>query len=198
MKLSLNTILQRAEDIALTDHDLALATNNQANIVIYDMLDKYNNVQELFMDIPGQAIILLYQFSNSDVGHWIVLLKKGRVLEHFDSLGYGPDYEVSMDHHDNLHYTRLLSDARNRGYRVESNPYRLQEQKYHVNTCGRWCITRVNFRELSNKEFNELMTKPITISNPDMLVTALTLMSSLINKAEAGEIMSHIHKSILG
>jgi hypothetical protein len=86
----IDELIKKSEKIALSGTDLRNITNGKTNIMRYEDLMKYNNIENVLGDYG--AVILLYQTVNRDFGHYASLFKDSKhknVLVFYDSLGLG-------------------------------------------------------------------------------------------------------------
>lgn len=159
---------------ALSDKDILRLINGKANLLTYQELQNYDNLD----DALGKygALVLLYT-TRRNFGHWIAVFKVNKnKIEVFDSYGLIPDDEIKfvdsyfrkMNYQKIPHLTYLLYHS---GYNVIYNEYQLQSQKPGINTCGRWVATRLKYRNIPQKKFAKFF---LNYKNPDKIVTHLT------------------------
>lgn len=143
---------------------------------------KYNEMEgktlEQILGSSGKAIIL---FMNSDnFGHWCALYRNKNGINFFDSYGTQPDkqYDFIPNHIStklNGHIrklTRMLYQAKRSGIPVNYNEYELQNwNDKRVATCGRWCVTRIAYPDISVDDFDRIF-KGKSMS-PDDIVAEL-------------------------
>lgn len=161
-------------DKALTNHEILKMINHKANLLVYEDLQKYNNID----DVLGKykALVLLYE-TRDNFGHWTCLFKvNSNTIEHFDSYGLKPDSELKfvpeyfrkIHYEDYPHLTALLYLSK---YKVIYNEYELQKHGKGINTCGRWVVTRLNYRMIPQNVFAKFFLK---YKNPDLAVVEAT------------------------
>lgn len=176
-KVGVDTIIADAEAFPLSGDDILRITDNKTNVMIYEDLAQYDDIDEILE--PHGAVVILYR-TREDFGHFVALLKTGeKSLEFYDSYGLKVDEELKLApfhmriHNDRevFHLTHLIQQS---GYRVKSNLVRLQKNLSHVNTCGRYSALRIRLREFSMERFNALL-KNNRSYHPDFWVSALTL-----------------------
>jgi hypothetical protein len=135
-------------------------------IIKYSELEKFNNIDEL-MPLKDDFRILLLE-SQPSVGHWVCLIRKGDILEFFDSYG--------KTHKGELRWTKLVNKILNqpddyltRIMKSSKNPIfstlKLQNENPNVCTCGRHVIARIlcskagydlnDYQQLIERESNE-------------------------------------------
>ena len=168
----------KAENIALTGGDIKRIADDKINVLSYEDLEKYNNID----DVLGihEATAILYQTSEK-FGHWIGLFKTGQnSLEFYDPFGLKIDEELNIDNEFHLrlhqgkivpHLTHLINQS---DYKVHSNTKQLQKQLDHVNTCGRYVGFRIRMRDTKLKDFNDLLTKN-KCYDADFWISSLTI-----------------------
>ena len=175
----IDQLIKQSEKIALSGTDLRNITNGKTNIMRYEDLMKYNNIENVLGDYG--AVILLYQTVNRDFGHYASLFKDSKhknVLVFYDSLGIGLDEELNFSkfnqkNMDNKIVKHLSDLIANSNYKVDSNKVQMQKNSRDDNTCGRYAALRVRLRHLSNREFN-FMLKSNEQYDPDFWVSAIT------------------------
>lgn len=174
--------------------------------ILYDDLAKVKKIEDLFLG-DTVALFVLLEIVNpgsSNVGHWIALILDrnfqnsppgepslsnsrgnfgGRII-HYDSYGFNIDQETSITGQDKGLLKNLLDEAQGRNstdelkHDVSKYPHQSNDERDNVNTCGRFCVIRAVFYQLTNKQFNDLIIMPPIkdklIANPDVLVAALT------------------------
>lgn len=127
----------------------------------------------------GKAIILFLNSENH--GHWCCLYLNSKGLNFFDSYGNKPDdqYKFIPNHIAkalNGSLKRLTSMLYNAAHNVpiEYNEYELQDYSdKKVATCGRWCIVRLLYPEITVDDFQKIFTGKAI--KPDDMVTYLTI-----------------------
>lgn len=182
-------ILEKYEDIALSDRDLRKLVNGKASVILYPNLVKYNTIDEVLG--PHEACFLLFE-AKPHYGHWCLLFKTNPgTLEFFnpyggypdDSLNYIPMHfrKVSNQYHTYLSY--LLDDSK---YELTYNEFAFQKKGPNTRTCGRWCALRLLLRYLTLYQFKELiddLSNKLDIDG-DELVTLMTISSKGYNKSQ--------------
>ena len=181
ININMDKYLLNAENIDLSGNDILDITNNETYIMSYEDLHNINNIDELFKD--KDSVTILYQ-TKKNYGHWVALIKHDdNNIEFFDSYGLNIDEELKYSeynlrlHDNNLvpHLSHLLQTSQ---YNIIHNKIKLQQFVEHVNTCGRHCCVRIKFKKLSLSQYLSLITNN-KFYNPDMWVTALTILYSL-------------------
>jgi len=172
----LDVIIENAEKVLLTANDILRLTNDEVKIVIYDDLEKYKTIDEVFGN--KNAIVLLYQ-NTQNSGHWVLLMKQSpKILYWFDSYAFQLDQEIKWSSYLlNKGYLKnppLTYLIKNSPYKLLQNKVKYQELANAVNTCGKWCITRFNYRHLTDKDFKTFMLGSKHY-NGDFWVSILTI-----------------------
>jgi len=179
MTKPIDELIKDAEKIPLSGSQLRDLTNGKSNIMRYEELMEYDNIEDVLE--PHGAVILLYQTEDRDFGHWAALFKdpnRKDVLIFYDSLGIGLDEELkfskynqkNMDGRIVKHLTDLIANS---NYRVDNNKVRLQENIKDVSTCGRYAGLRVLLRHLSNRQYNHML-KNNEHYKPDFWISVLS------------------------
>jgi hypothetical protein len=117
-------------------------------IMKYVDLAKYNTMDELLPYNDDYRIILTETKKNS--GHWCCLVKYGNVIEWWDSYGVRPEGEMAFIPQaikqmlgETRHELNRLFDTVPEDKSCIYNKKKVQELKDGINTCGKWCICRV-------------------------------------------------------
>lgn len=165
----------------LSDSDLRKLIEGHAKVVLYSNLKGYSSLNEL-LNCPGQSIFLLYQQA-PNYGHWTCLFKQGNRIEFFDPYGINVDDELKWTdpsmrkqlHMDKPWLSKLLYESPPH-YTLIYNQHPFQKRGNDINTCGRWCVLRLLFKNLSLEQFVELFGKSnIKKKSLDSIVTLLTI-----------------------
>lgn len=143
---------------------------NQTKIMAYDDLSNFNSLASAFGS--KKYLVLLFKLQGRNVGHWIVLINFSDHYEHFDPYGIDIDHELSITHEGPI-LSNLISRANKR---VISNSFKFQRLKTDVNTCARWCVTRILMSSLTLDEYKSFIF--IAGSDHDSTVTLLTYLLS--------------------
>jgi hypothetical protein len=164
----MDKIIKRAMSKALSDDDLK--NTKATNIVLYKDLKYIDDIDMLF---NNDGFILLYPGENDHSGHWTTVLRRGNIIEMFDSYGLMIDDQLKYS---SLNYrpylTELILRSKNIST-VECNKMRLQSTKKDIATCGRWALIRLLMKHKNIAEFTDLFkNQKIT---PDEIVTYLTM-----------------------
>lgn len=173
---SFRTLITNHENVALTEEDITRMTRGGCQIKTYSSLKSYTTVPQMFAS-DQRPIVLLYE-TKQNFGHWVTLIYRANehLLEIFDSYGFGKvDAELKYAKYDHTPYlTQIINNTPN--VRVSVSNVRLQKMLEHVNTCGRYAVLRVIFRNMSNDGFIS-MFHGAKLNNPDEIVTAFTMMN---------------------
>lgn len=178
----------------LTGQDVQIVTNGKCPIHLYADLLKFNHIREVIG--PNNACIVLFPVKSSTNGHWICILyhPDTNTIEHFDPYGFSPDTELQYssdpETRQNL-LMRFYNQAKDEGYNVTYNPYRFQQLKDGINTCGKHSSIRARFRYLNIEQYKKLMLKQS--NSADYLVTILTFITLRDNQEEKDIILKVIN-----
>ena len=181
MDLSFRDELENEMDKILTEDDIKLAMKGKVKIISYSELKGYNSLDDVLK--PWDAVVILFAITNPNSGHWTCIHRKknGDVI-FTDSYGLLP---MDENHYIPYSIVKYVSDQfkpyiyklfidYHEG-KVRYSQYRLQGKD--TNVCGRYCILRLRFPELSENEFAKLLKYGTTVEKwitPDILVTMLT------------------------
>ena len=117
-----------------------------------------------------RAVVVLIPKKKSRIGHFVALLPRRHHIEYFSSLGGSPDSELEALGEPLHIFQELL------GKNYIYNRTRLQSGSYKVEDCAAWVLARVLLSKLKLREFVAMFQRTITLSDPDTIVAALTLL----------------------
>jgi hypothetical protein len=139
-----------------------------AKMYTFKELRNINSVSELLG--KHKVAIILYELEPKN-GHWVMVFEhkspgngKPGDIECFDSLGFAPDSEIGFipksfrkeSMQDHTHLLHLLAGVPNK---IFYNEDPLQMDAPGVNTCGKWCVYRYAYDNLSIKQFQQFCMK---------------------------------------
>lgn len=148
--------------------------------IAYSDLVNYSNIDELLG--TEKFIVILYQTSSINNGHWVALMvnHKNEII-FFDSYGIKYDFEqqygATYDKKLPKYLTNLIETD---GRTVKYNTFDYQKWG-KSSTCGRWSSIAVNLlRKLTLEQFNQLFNtnKSSLLNNGDFMVCLLTLIGN--------------------
>lgn len=152
---------------SLTNSDLSELIDT--NIYILNDLKRFNNIDDV-LGPDGSAYILI-ETDGENQGHWLLLFKKGKTIEFFDSFGIKPDEQKFFVEDEQLDRNNYLSMLLKKSpYTITYNHYKFQE--LDATTCGRWISMRLYLKDYTLRQFKDLivkLTKKYDIT-PDELV----------------------------
>lgn len=187
VKLTLKSFIKNAESISLSDSDILTSLNSRCNLLAYEDLEHYSEIESVLGE--HGACVILYQTSSATNGHWICVFKhptKQDTLIFWDSYGFPIDSELKLSKY-NLrvhngesvpHLTHLIEQST---YKVESNNFKYQSNRQNDNSCGRFVIVRLLFRDLDIKQFHHFLSNGYPELSYEATVTLLTIAFSLQN-----------------
>ena len=136
--------------VPMTDLDLEQYIGiKPKDIIKYSELKNYNKMTDLLPRDKTYRIILIEDKLNS--GHFVSILRYQHTIEFFNSYGGPPDADwkfinrmirVILGESTN-ELTRLFKSAADEGFITVYNTYRFQKLSNKIQTCGRWCILRI-------------------------------------------------------
>lgn len=176
--MKLEEIVKDAEDLYLSGEDVVRLTDYKSKVIRYQDLMFVSSIDEI-LDVEGSVIILYQKEENS--GHFCLLTSRYKEgsLYFFDPYGYDLDEEVKLADFQIRHMggeiiphlTHLIEKS---NYDLIVNKIQYQKFKDHVSTCGRHCITRLNYINLSDTEYNTFINKN-SHYDADFWVSVLTV-----------------------
>ena len=166
---------------SLSNTDIKRKLGGQVRIMSYRDIYKYKDIDSMLGKYG--AVALLYE-TKERYGHWVAIFKtfdpkSGEpIISFFDPYSIPVDHELDFIDDDfkienNVVYPYLSELLYKSPYQIEYNEHKLQKFKPGINTCGRWVIARLLFRNLPLDEFNELFASDNYITS-DELVTIFT------------------------
>jgi hypothetical protein len=160
-------ILKSLEEKPLSNTDIKKCMGKDCKLIVYNDLENCNNIRKMLG--KDKSLIILIE-TKPYWGHWICVFERNRdTLEHFDSLGYPVDGELSFVPNE-MKKGPLLSNAiSGAGYKkVIYNLERLQKDG-KANTCGKWVVNRLKMRDRTLPEFIKLFKSEKGKIETDML-----------------------------
>ena len=136
---------QRKGNVAynFSNHDINRLLG-KGHIMTYGELSKYDDIDDVFGN--NDFVVLLIQV-RKNYGHWVAILKypENKTIELFDSYKGTIDNELSYV---SATQKKLLGETRpylselikESGWKQVVSPYRFQELKDGINTCGRHVV----------------------------------------------------------
>ena len=142
--------LSGSEVLKLMDH--------KCNLVAYSSLHLIKSIDELLG--KHRKCVLLYQTSKN-YGHYVAIWEYNNTIFFSDSYGGIVDSQLKYVPHDmkeelNSNHNYLIRLMYNSGKKVEFNQYELQSRDPEVSTCGRHCVERLRFPEISIDEYYKI------------------------------------------
>jgi hypothetical protein len=175
--------------IPLGDGDIrSRLFDKHIKILVYEDLSEYSSISQLLPRLKD-AVIVLYQ-RKENFGHWVALVRDDTNIVFFDPYGYRPDKQLLWTpkylrrqlNQKTPHLSHLLNKAVDDGFNVTFNETKYQIDGSSINTCGRHCVSFVNYWMKTNKPslegYYDLMKaykKDHELSNFDLVVTKLIL-----------------------
>lgn len=161
--------IKELENIALSDTQIMDAVNNDANLVLYPNIHKYDTIESLLG--PHNACIILYE-SKPGYGHWCCVFKVSHnELEFFNSYGNDPGMHDGLpdgmlnlipepfrneSKQNHTYLAKLMVDS---PYNLSYNQYRFQKDGPAIRTCGRHVACRLNMRNKNLDEYYRIIKK---------------------------------------
>ena len=132
--------------------------DNKCNLVQYSDVHNIKSIDELLG--PHKKCVLLYHTSEN-YGHWCCVYEYNDTIFFFDSYGGVVDSQLKflprdLKHELNSNHNYLIKLMYDSGKKVEYNQYEFQSREPNVTTCGRHCIARLRFPEISIDDYYQL------------------------------------------
>jgi hypothetical protein len=162
---------------SLSDTDINKILHPRTNIFTYPDLDMMNTIDEAF-DTEGRCM-MLYPTTSETSGHWVCMIKRPKEIEFFDPYGKVPDSELKWISSEkrrefNMEQPTLTRLFKESGERIVYNSHDFQKDKMDVNTCGRHCVVRLYYKDMSLADYIKII-KSSGLS-PDEFVAGLTYL----------------------
>jgi hypothetical protein len=164
----------------LSDTDIRTILGQNIKIWNYPDLVSVQDFNELFDD-EGRCLIL-YDIQSSTSGHWTCAMihPDEERIEFFDPYGIKYDSEKNWisekklrSFHEKVDYvTNIFRNAMKSGYTVYYNPYKFQEDKPGINTCGRQCCVRILHKDTPLRDYYNFVKSQKM--SPDKYVSLIT------------------------
>ena len=173
---------------SLSGREVLMLLNNKCNLVQYSDVHNIKSIDELLG--PYRKCILLY-LTSTNYGHYCAVWEQSvrstdsngvaeynNIIFFFDSYGSKPDSQLNFVPQDlkqelNSNHNYLIRLLYNSGKKVEYNQYPLQSRKDGVNTCGRWCVNRLRFSEISIDDYSQIFKDASKYMSADELICYL-------------------------
>ena len=186
----MDSIVQNIEAIPLTGSDLVTMSNKMGNNKVKYMryldLQRFQSIDQLFElnrktnEHRYCCIFILIDVRDGQtiqpIGHWIslsIILNRvgGVTVCYYDPYGLSINEDLLISMQPDLFHKLLRRE------KVDVNKFQHQKFKALVNVCGRHISVRSIFHFLTNKQYNDLIMKPITrndVLDADVLVSLMT------------------------
>lgn len=170
----MDSLINKLKNYAFSGKDIITACDGHTKIILYSDIHKFKSIHQLLK--PYDNAVILY-LTKPNYGHWVLLMKKGNLIEFFDSYGFFIDDQLKFinpefkkkSHQDFPYLSKLLLDS---GYKIIYNPVRLQKTNNDISSCGRHVCLRLILKDLPLNDYIKMMK--YNKYDPDSLVTYLT------------------------
>jgi len=148
-------------DYSMFSTDIEKYFNGNVRVIRYSELENFDTLDDLLS--KGGRCVINYEYQRNN-GHWCCVFFskpkgfKQEVVQFLDSYGNLPksmwrDQDKDKMREINGDLNRLRDLLRESGYPIYYNNYRLQKLKDGISTCGRYCCLRMEYPNLTEKEF---------------------------------------------
>ena len=153
--------LNKIKAYALSNEDINTILNPDTKIFTYPKFCEMESIDDAF-DSLGRCIFL-FLTENDSTGHWLCMFKTGgNTIYYFDPYGKRPEAQRSWLSEEQLQALgegepclyNLLKQSK---YKVYCNSVPYQKNKSETNTCGRWCVARLVCKDMTDKQFFNLV-----------------------------------------
>ena len=139
---------------ALSDKDLQKI--HKGNFFIYNDLSNFDNIDDVFGE--HNVCYILIETDRKNNGHYVCLIRRGNMIEFFDSYSKGIEKQKEYVRPELLDLNNHISNMLiNSHYRVSYNHYRFQDDDPNIATCGRWCGLRSIYNHLPLSKFKDMV-----------------------------------------
>jgi hypothetical protein len=158
---------------SLSNQDINDILEPDTKIITYPEFGHMESIDEAF-DSLGRCVFLFLTQSESS-GHWLTMFKRPEGIFYFDSYGEKPEAQrewLTEEQLEDLGEAEpyLMNLLKASGYKVYWNTHRYQKEKDDYNSCGRWCVARLICKDMSDKQFYNVVKegmKEYGVSQPD-------------------------------
>lgn len=172
-------------DYSLSDRDIRGLFNNQVNVITYDKLFGYRNINDLLG--PYNRCVILYK-SSASYGHWCCIKRTGTLISFFDSYGGFPDTQKVKNDPEFIrtsgqgfnYICKLLHQASTTNT-IEFNEHKYQLARKGINTCGKWCYVFLMFNGGTDDFYEFIMNTKKDLGLPSLDILINYIFISLIN-----------------
>ena len=160
---------------SLSAREVLNLLDNKANFVQYSDIHKIPSIDVLLG--PHRKCVLLYQTSRN-YGHYVAVWENNNIIFFSDSYGGIVDSQLKYVPYDmkdglNSNHNYLIRLMYNSGMKVQFNQYKLQSREPDVSTCGRWCVNRLRFPEISIDDYHDIFKQSSKYIDNDELIVLL-------------------------
>ena len=180
----MDKFLKQIKSYSFSDEDMMKLVEGKANLVTYPQIKKYKSLDQLLGKY--RACIILY-LQEKDYGHWCCIFQREddpKIINFYDPYGYFPDDELKFNKEaknkqlgQGEPYLSILMIKERNKYKYEYNPYKLQSEQKNNNICGRVVGLRLNFREMNDKTFFELLNNNKAYTKDEWVI----MLTSFVN-----------------
>ncbi len=176
----------------LSDKDILRYLGDKVNLITYSDVHNYDNIDQLLGRYRRCLILFL---NKENYGHWTCLFtnkENGKETLHFFN-SYGnlgkKDYDGYPDSFlkyipkkfrdkSDQNYPYLTDLIVKSVYPVEYNDYQFQKLDDNVKTCGYWCLARLMYSNMTDKQFENFIKdncKNLKISQDELVVNIINI-----------------------
>lgn len=180
----MDKLLKKIQSYSFSDKDMMKIVGNEANLVTYPEIANYKSLDELLGE--NRACIILY-LQKKNYGHWTCIFEREDqpgLINFYDPYGHFPDDELDFNTYQkniklkqDFPYLSLLMINDKDKYDFIYNPFKLQTLSKGNNICGRVVGLRLNFRDIDDKEFFDLLSKNKAYNKDEWVV----MLTSFVN-----------------
>jgi len=156
-------LIKKLEKVPISIEALRRIVPNHTTCKLYSEL-----ISPLFPK-GKQCLIVLLESKRENIGHFVLLIKRGNSAEYWSSYGHKPQYAIRITQNDN----RLLK-LLPKGFVV--NRFKFQNEE-NTETCALHCLARAIFYKTTNPEYIKMFRYKVTLTTPDDIITIMTLLA---------------------
>lgn len=159
----INEFLKQIERTPLSDNDILKGLNPDP------IIKKYPELQDnpSMLNSITECVLLFLTVSENN-GHWICILNKPNSLEYFDPYGFSVKGEGkklglstedmdNLDQDSNVMYNNLRNYCNENNKEFIQNTHKYQQSSPNIQTCGRHCVARLYFKDLTLNQYKNLL-----------------------------------------
>jgi hypothetical protein len=121
-------------------------------------LYQYDDIDKVFNG--DDVVYILIETDRKNNGHYLCLIRRGKMIEFFDSYGKGIEKQKNYVRPELLntenHIQQMLYNS---PYKLSYNHHKFQDSDPDIATCGRWITIRAMHKDLPLSKFKDMVVR---------------------------------------